>query len=151
MFRFVLYLVLHVVQKGIKRISFLKIHFLGYTYNTLEPVKSRREFWKILLSPSSSFRSNPSEELTWDRQQAKWSSKMPVDFQWPTRLCIPEDITTAVITSISAIFSSVFQRQRPPLWSRGPGSIPGTTWKKKIIVSGTGSTQPREYNWEATW
>jgi hypothetical protein len=32
--------------------------------------------------------------------------------------------------------------------SGGPGSIPGTTKKKK---SGTGSTQPREYNWGATW
>jgi hypothetical protein len=29
--------------------------------------------------------------------------------------------------------------------SRGPGSIPGTT-KKKSSGSGTGSTQPREYN-----
>jgi hypothetical protein len=33
--------------------------------------------------------------------------------------------------------------------SGGPGSIPGTTRKK--IGSGTGSTQPREYNWGATW
>jgi hypothetical protein len=29
--------------------------------------------------------------------------------------------------------------------SGGPGSIPGTT-KKKCRGSGTGSTQPREYN-----
>jgi hypothetical protein len=29
-------------------------------------------------------------------------------------------------------------------------SIPGTTWKKSS-GSGTGSTQPREYNWGATW
>jgi hypothetical protein len=34
--------------------------------------------------------------------------------------------------------------------SGGPGSIPGTTWKKSSW-SGTGSTQPREYNWGATW
>jgi hypothetical protein len=43
---------------------------------------------------------------------------------------------------------------RPPLWSSvrvlgyrsgGPGSIPGTT-RKKSSGSGTGSTQPREYN-----
>jgi hypothetical protein len=32
----------------------------------------------------------------------------------------------------------------------GPGSIPGTT-RKKTSGSGTGSTQPREYNWGATW
>jgi hypothetical protein len=47
----------------------------------------------------------------------------------------------------------------PPLWlvvrvlgyrSGGPGSIPGTTGKKSS-GSGTGSTQPREYNWRATW
>jgi hypothetical protein len=30
--------------------------------------------------------------------------------------------------------------------SGGPGSIPGTTGKKKSSGSGTGSTQPREYN-----
>jgi hypothetical protein len=29
--------------------------------------------------------------------------------------------------------------------SGGPGSIPGTT-RKKVVGSGTGSTQPREYN-----
>jgi hypothetical protein len=34
--------------------------------------------------------------------------------------------------------------------SGGPGSIPGTTKKKKSSGSGTGSTQPREYNWGAT-
>jgi hypothetical protein len=34
--------------------------------------------------------------------------------------------------------------------SGGPGSIPGTT-RKKCSGSGTGSTQPREYNWGATW
>jgi hypothetical protein len=30
--------------------------------------------------------------------------------------------------------------------SGGPGSIPGTTRKKKGSGSGTGSTHPREYN-----
>jgi hypothetical protein len=30
--------------------------------------------------------------------------------------------------------------------SGGPGSIPGTTKKKQSSGSGTGSTQPREYN-----
>jgi hypothetical protein len=30
--------------------------------------------------------------------------------------------------------------------SGGPGSIPGTTRKKKSSGSGTGCTQPREYN-----
>jgi hypothetical protein len=34
--------------------------------------------------------------------------------------------------------------------SGGPGSIHGTT-RKKSSVSGTGSTQPREYNWGAAW
>jgi hypothetical protein len=34
--------------------------------------------------------------------------------------------------------------------SGGPGSIPGTT-RKKNSKSGTGSTQPRENNWGATW
>jgi hypothetical protein len=35
--------------------------------------------------------------------------------------------------------------------SGGPGSILGTTRKKKGSGSGTGSTQPREYNRGATW
>jgi hypothetical protein len=35
--------------------------------------------------------------------------------------------------------------------SGGPGSIPDTTRKKKVVGSGMGSTQPREYNWGATW
>jgi hypothetical protein len=34
--------------------------------------------------------------------------------------------------------------------SGGPGSIPGTT-RNKNSGSGMGSTQPREYNWGATW
>jgi hypothetical protein len=34
--------------------------------------------------------------------------------------------------------------------SGGLGSIPGTT-NKKSSGSGTGCTQPREYNWGATW
>jgi hypothetical protein len=34
--------------------------------------------------------------------------------------------------------------------SEGPGSIPSTT-RKKSSGSGKGSTQPREYNWGATW
>jgi hypothetical protein len=34
--------------------------------------------------------------------------------------------------------------------SGGPGSISGTT-RNKSSGSGTGSTQPREYNWGATW
>jgi hypothetical protein len=33
--------------------------------------------------------------------------------------------------------------------SGGPGSIPGTT--KKSSGYGTGSTQPREYNWGSPW
>jgi hypothetical protein len=34
--------------------------------------------------------------------------------------------------------------------SGGPASIPGTT-RKKSSGSGTGSTQPRQYSWWATW
>jgi hypothetical protein len=34
--------------------------------------------------------------------------------------------------------------------SGGPGSIPGTT-REKSSGPKTGSTQPREYNWGATW
>jgi hypothetical protein len=49
--------------------------------------------------------------------------------------------------------------KRPPLWSsgqsswlqiRGPG-FDSRHYQKKSSGSGTGSTQPREYNWGATW
>jgi hypothetical protein len=60
--------------------------------------------------------------------------------------------TTASLTILSI---------RPPLWSSGQSSwlqvrrsgvrFPGTTRKKKSSGSGTGSTQPHEYNWGATW
>jgi hypothetical protein len=52
-------------------------------------------------------------------------------------------------------FECVVRNGRPPLWSSGqsswlqirsPGSIPGTTRKQESSGSGTGSTQPREYN-----
>jgi ribosomal protein L37E len=48
----------------------------------------------------------------------------------------------------------------PPLWSgdqsswlqiRRPGFDSRHYQKKKCSGSGTGSTQPREYNWGATW
>jgi ribosomal protein L37E len=50
--------------------------------------------------------------------------------------------------------------RRPPLWSSGqsswlqirrPGFDSRHYQKKKSSGSGTGSTQPREYNWGATW
>jgi hypothetical protein len=61
--------------------------------------------------------------------------------------------------------SEVPGRVRPPMWSTGQSSWlqirrPGFDlrhyqifWKKKknSSGSGTGSTQPREYNWGATW
>jgi hypothetical protein len=39
----------------------------------------------------------------------------------------------------------------PGYRSRGPGSIPCATDFLRYSGSGTGSTQPREYNWGATW
>jgi hypothetical protein len=57
------------------------------------------------------------------------------------------------------LLKMLFQLQRPPLWSSGQSSWlqirrPGFDsrhYQKKSSVSGTGSTQPREYNWRATW
>jgi hypothetical protein len=48
---------------------------------------------------------------------------------------------------------------RPPLWSSGQSSwlqirrqgFDSRHYQKKSSGSGTGSTQPREYNWGATW
>jgi hypothetical protein len=53
----------------------------------------------------------------------------------------------------------MFLANRPPLWSSGQSSWlqirrPGFDsrhYQKKSSGSGTGSTQPREYNWGATW
>jgi hypothetical protein len=39
----------------------------------------------------------------------------------------------------------------PGYRSRGPSSIPGVPDILRSSWSGTGSTQPREYNWGATW
>jgi hypothetical protein len=49
--------------------------------------------------------------------------------------------------------------KRPPLWSSGQSSwlqirrrgFDSRHYQKKSSGSGTGSTQPREYNWGATW
>jgi hypothetical protein len=64
-----------------------------------------------------------------------------------------------VFTIPDSHFRSVFWTQGPPLWSSGQSSwlqnrryrvrFPGTT--KKSSGSGTGSSQPRDYNWGATW
>jgi hypothetical protein len=54
----------------------------------------------------------------------------------------------------------MYKKVGPPLWSSGQSSWlqirrPGFDCrhyqKKKSSGSGTGSTQPREYNWRATW
>jgi uncharacterized membrane protein YgcG len=60
---------------------------------------------------------------------------------------------------LHGLFTFISVRVGPPLWSGGqrsggPGSIPGTTRFSgggSSSGSGTGSTQPREYNWGATW
>jgi hypothetical protein len=52
------------------------------------------------------------------------------------------------------IFSTIYGASRPPLWSSGQSSwlqirMPGFDsrhYQKKSSGSGTGSTQPREYN-----
>jgi hypothetical protein len=59
----------------------------------------------------------------------------------------------------TSIFPYVFIAQWPPLWSSGQSSWlqirrPGFDsrhYQKKGNGSGTGSAQPREYNWGATW
>jgi hypothetical protein len=70
-----------------------------------------------------------------------------------------------IIPSVSSTYtfplSFILQLHGPPLWSSGQSSwpqirrslvrFPGTKRKKKNSRSGTGSTQPREYNWGATW
>jgi hypothetical protein len=57
------------------------------------------------------------------------------------------------------IYDLVIGNYGPPLWSSGQSSWlqirrPGFDsrhYRKKSNGSGTGSTQPREYNWRATW
>jgi hypothetical protein len=68
-------------------------------------------------------------------------------------------VTKLANTRFSKGYNWLCWSKWPPLWSSGhsswlqirrSGSIPGTT-RKKSNGSGTGSTQPSEYNWGATW
>jgi hypothetical protein len=63
------------------------------------------------------------------------------------RYCIPGDISQMKMmecTSLDRLCGLVVRVLG--YRSGGPGSIPGTSRKKKSRGSGTGSTQPREYN-----
>jgi hypothetical protein len=59
-----------------------------------------------------------------------------------------------IVTALLVLFKFVYQEWRPPLWSSGYSSWlqirrPGFDsrhYQKKSSGSGTGSTQPREYN-----
>jgi hypothetical protein len=90
-----------------------------------------------------------------DMWEAKYASAI--------RLCLFSELIFAYrdynLFYIDGLFCEMMYWMRPPLRSNGQSSwlqmqgsrvrFPGTT--KKRNGSGTGSTQPREYNWGATW
>jgi hypothetical protein len=63
-----------------------------------------------------------------------------VGCQWNSAVSLPSPHLTIIVLRIAEMISHLTKYR-----SGGPGSIPGTT-RKKISGSGTGSTQPREYN-----
>jgi hypothetical protein len=86
----------------------------------------------------------------------------------PNSSCIEEDSTYSFVLTCKYFHTMVSDYRRiwidicvngPPLWSSGhstwlqirrPG-FDSRHYKEKHSGSGTGSTQPREYNWGATW
>jgi hypothetical protein len=72
-----------------------------------------------------------------------WRGRVNVDlypmFRFPfVRVCFPDRLSGLVV-------------RVPGYRSTGPGSIPGATNFLRTSGSGTGTTQPREYNWGATF
>jgi hypothetical protein len=94
------------------------------------------------------------------KMMATYSFEPSLEFQHTTWRYTPEDKTslTTAMNTVSYICKVMVTEDRLcglavrvlGYRSGGPGSIPGTT-RKKSSGSGTGSTQPREHNWGATW
>jgi hypothetical protein len=128
------------------RINFL----LPYLFICLVPIY----ICSISYSPSPL----PSSSLTF------WSAQLSVQgVDWYgtsnyVQTVLSEIFEKKYIFSDFKLFYSMMNHG-PPLWSSGQSSwlqmqgslvrFPGTT--KKSSWSGTGSTQPPEYNWGATW
>jgi hypothetical protein len=81
-------------------------------------------------------------------------------FTWYSPNCsLRTSSTTAIKHSALIAISTADLQIWPPLWSSGQSSwlqirrprFDSRHYKKKSSGSGTGSTQPREYNWGATW
>jgi hypothetical protein len=68
---------------------------------------------------------------------------------WRVKICLTNSLYLFIYDLVT----------RPPLWSSGQSSwlqirrpgLDSRHYRKKNSGSGTGSTQPREYNWGATW
>jgi hypothetical protein len=105
------------------------------------------------------------------KMEAMFVSEKSVRFQRTTRCCIAED-TTPNSLLLSAIFDPMVIKindrkkchsvgDRPVVWSSGQSSwlqiqkswvqFPATPSFLRRSRCGTGSTQPRDYNWVATW
>jgi hypothetical protein len=91
--------------------------------------------------------------------QSVWRNVLHSCFYWvPCRVDL-SDFSLPIGLVQCPYFDSVNLLLRPPLWSSGQSSWlqirrPGFDsqhCQKKNSGSGTGSTQPREYNWGATW
>jgi hypothetical protein len=144
--------------------------FLGVKRNrrvrlTTKPPSVRRFFTKCgILDISQPYR--PWVAFLLFIQEKKKDTGSSSDREWRSKKCVcvfffsGDKLTNKTWSEVRSVFFSYSEKDSDHLCglvvrvlgyrSGGPGSIPGTT-RKRSSVSGTGSTQPREYNWGATW
>jgi hypothetical protein len=101
--------------------------------------------------PSATVACTAEALWTCHKETVVWLGREMLSLLQQQLLLLSTTTTTTTTTTIIIIIDRLCGLVVRVLGYRfgGLGSIPGTT--KKSSGSGTGSTQPREYNWGATW